>query len=116
MKSLTFALASLLLLAVPTVADDPSDADKALIEAVQAAGGQAMQLAKNDARLTIAFHLSDKEITDGTLDLFKDAGNVYSLNLRGTQVTDAGVAEESHPTAPGKNRSHRCRTGSRRGT
>ena len=89
MKLLT--LTSLLLVAVPAVADEPSEADNALIEAVQAAGGQAMQLAKNDARLTIAFHLSDKEITDETLDLFKDAGNVYSLNLRGTKVTDAGV-------------------------
>ena len=60
MKSLTSILSALMFLVVPGVADDPTDADKALIEAVQAAGGQAMQLAKNDSRLTIAFHLSDQ--------------------------------------------------------
>ncbi|MEO2030567.1 MAG: hypothetical protein ABGZ35_00635, partial [Planctomycetaceae bacterium] len=91
MKSLTLAFSTLVLLVVPAVADDPSEADQALIEAVQAAGGQAMQLAKNDARLTIAFHLSDKDITDETLDVFAEAGNVYSINLRGTKVTDAGL-------------------------
>ena len=78
MKSLVLPFTALLCLSVPAVAEEPSEADAALIEAVKEAGGQAMQLAKNDARLTIAFHLSDKEITDATLDLFKEAPDLYA--------------------------------------
>ena len=89
-------LVSLLCLSLISVSslfaqEEPSPADKALIEAVRAAGGQAMQLARNDARLEIAFHLSDKEITDDTIKLLAGAKNVYSVNLRGTKVTDAGM-------------------------
>ena len=72
--------------------EELSEADKQLIQAIQAAGGQAMPLAKNDARLSVAFHLSDKEITDETLAILKDAASIQSLNLRGTKITDAGLA------------------------
>ena len=62
-----------------SLADELSDTDKALIQAVRDAGGQAMQLAKNDTRLTIAFHLSDKEIVDDTLKILTGANNVYCM-------------------------------------
>ena len=71
-----------LFLSATAVAQEISDADKALIQKIQEAGGQAMPLAKNDARLTVAFHLSDKDVTDDTLALLKDAASIHSLNLR----------------------------------
>ena len=86
-------LAMLVLSGVALAQEELTDADKQLITAIQAAGGQAMPLAKNDARLSVAFHLSDKEITDETLSVVKDAANIYSLNLRGTKITDAGLAQ-----------------------
>jgi hypothetical protein len=90
----SFSLICSLILATGAVAQDElSEADKQLVAAVREAGGQAMQLAKNDTRLTVAFHLSDKEIGDQTLALLKDAPNLYSLNLRGTKVTDAGLQQ-----------------------
>ncbi|HSG72688.1 MAG TPA: hypothetical protein VLA12_19905, partial [Planctomycetaceae bacterium] len=42
-------------------------ADPKLIAAVEKAGGQAMEIAQNDPRLTVAFHLSDKKIGDDDL-------------------------------------------------
>ncbi|MEO1980272.1 MAG: hypothetical protein ABGZ24_07130, partial [Fuerstiella sp.] len=81
-----------LLLTGPALAQELSEADQNLIKAVRDGGGQAMQLAKNDTRITIAFHLSDKEITDDTIKILAGASNVYSVNLRGTKVTDAGMA------------------------
>ncbi|MFM7831515.1 MAG: hypothetical protein ACKPJD_06970, partial [Planctomycetaceae bacterium] len=81
-----------LLLSATTAAQELTDADKALIQKIQEAGGQAMPLAKNDARLTVAFHLSDKDVTDDTLAILKDAASIHSLNLRGTKITDAGLA------------------------
>ena len=65
-----------------------SDADKALIKAVRDNGGQALQLAQNDARITVAFHLSDKEIGNDQLKPLANAKQVHSLNLRGTKITD----------------------------
>ncbi|MFN5315624.1 MAG: hypothetical protein ACK5FF_14315, partial [Planctomyces sp.] len=81
-----------LLLSATTAAQELTDADKALIQKVQEAGGQAMPLAKNDTRLTVAFHLADKDVTDDTLAMLKDAASIHSLNLRGTKITDAGLA------------------------
>ena len=90
MKLTSFLLT--LLIGNLALGQELSDADLALIKAVREAGGQAMQLAQNDTRLTVAFHLSDKDTTDDTLKIFASAGNVYSINLRGTKVTDAGMA------------------------
>ena len=84
-----------LMLTSAAVAQDLSDADKALVQKIQDAGGQAMPLAKNDLRLTVAFHLADREINDETLAILKDAASIHSLNLRGTKITDAGLAHLS---------------------
>lgn len=67
-------------------------ADPKLIAAVEKAGGQAMEIAQNDPRLTVAFHLSDKKIGDDDLAILKGSETIVELNLRGTDVTDAGLA------------------------
>ena len=61
-----------------------------------AAGGSVLELAQNDDRLEIAFHLSDQKITDETLKTLAGLSKVDSLNLRGTEVTSAGLAQLQH--------------------
>lgn len=60
---------------------------------VRAAGGSVLELAQNDDRLEVAFHLSDQKVTDNTLKTLVGLSKVASLNLRGTDVTSAGLAQ-----------------------
>ncbi len=74
----------------------PAESDA--IAAVKKGGGAVLQVAQNDPRLDIAFHLADSKpdepIGDKHVALVKPLGNViYSLNLRGTAVTDKGLEE-----------------------
>ncbi|MFM9962787.1 MAG: hypothetical protein ACKV2Q_16375 [Planctomycetaceae bacterium] len=78
--------------------EKPKDAPKATpaeldaIAAVKKAGGAVLQVAQNDNRLDIAFHLADGKIGDEQVAATKPLANViYSLNLRGTEVTDKGL-------------------------
>ena len=91
MKVIGTLLCTLICCNVAVAQQEGSEVDQKLIEAVQAAGGQAMPLAKNDARLQVAFHLADKEITDDVLTVVAGKTSVQSLNLRGTKITDAGL-------------------------
>ena len=68
-----------------------SDADKALMAKIRELGGQVLELAQNDTRLTVAFHLADGKVDDSHVEAIAGSGNVYSLNLRGTEVTDASA-------------------------
>jgi len=60
---------------------------------IRASGGSVLELAQNDDRLEVAFHLSDKKVTDETLKTLAGLTKVTSLNLRGTDVTSAGLAQ-----------------------
>ena len=80
--------------------DKPKEAIKATqaeldaIAAVKKAGASVLQVAQNDNRLDIAFHLADGKIGDEQIATVKPLGNViYSLNLRGTEVTDKGLEQ-----------------------
>ena len=70
-----------------------SDADKAAVEKIRDAGAAILEVAQNDNRLNVAFHLGSGEIGDEQVATVKDLGFIVSLNLRGTKVTDAGVAD-----------------------
>ncbi len=74
-------------------ADKPplSDAEKAAIAEIQKSGGQVMELAQNDARLDVAFHLADGKITDEQLLPLKSLPQIAQLNLRGREITNAGL-------------------------
>jgi hypothetical protein len=62
------------------------------IAAVKKAGGSVLQVAQNDSRVEVAFHLADSKIGDEQVATVKPLGNIiYSLNLRGTEVTDKGL-------------------------
>ncbi|MFH5804889.1 leucine-rich repeat domain-containing protein [Alienimonas sp. DA493] len=66
-----------------------TDADRAAIAAVEALGGQVVQLAQNDARLDVSFHLGDVKLTAKHLDaLVPLADRLRELNLRGTPFDD----------------------------
>lgn len=86
-------LLALVVAATAVVADEATDARNAAMEQIRAAGGQVMEIAQNDKRLDVAFHLADREITDEALTPVAQLPDVIQLNLRGTAITDAGLAK-----------------------
>ena len=69
----------------------PTDAEKAAMAEIRKSGGQVMELAQNDSRLDVAFHLADGKITDANLAPLKELPKLAQLNLRGREITDAGL-------------------------
>lgn len=69
----------------------PTDAEKAAIAEIRKSGGQVMELAQNDARLDVAFHLADGKIEDAQLAPLKNLPKLAQLNVRGKDITDAGL-------------------------
>ncbi len=69
-----------------------TDAQQAAVDKVKEGGGMVLRVASNTTALDVAFHLSDKKNTDGTIAHLKAVPNVTKLNLAGTDVTDAGLA------------------------
>ena len=70
----------------------PTEAEAAAIAEIKKLGGNVMEIAQNDARLDVAFHLADTKINDTHLASVKNLPRTMILNLRGTEVTDAGLA------------------------
>jgi len=69
----------------------PTEAEKAAMAEVRKAGGQVMELAQNDARLDVAYHLADGKVEDGHLAPLKNLPKLAQLNVRGKDITDAGL-------------------------
>ena len=99
--AIKIVLASALVLAAVTLATgqeeaegvkiDYSDADKAAIAKIQEAGAAVLEVAQNDNRLNVAFHLASEEIGDEQIATVKGLSFIVTLNLRGTKVTDGGL-------------------------
>jgi hypothetical protein len=70
----------------------PTEAEKQATAQIKKLGGLVLEIAQNDPRLDVAFHLADAKITDAELALVKPLSRTAHLNLRGTEVTDAGLA------------------------
>jgi hypothetical protein len=71
----------------------PTEEEKQAIAEIKKLGGNVQEIAQNDARLDIGFHLvSDTKINDTHLAIVKNLPRTMILNLRGTEVTDAGLA------------------------
>jgi Leucine-rich repeat (LRR) protein len=68
-----------------------SDAEKGAIAEIKKSGGQVMELAQNDSRLDVAFHLADGKITDAELAPLEKLTQIAQLNLRGREITNAGL-------------------------
>ena len=88
-----FAIVGTLSVGVVTAQEKPAhtDAEKAAIAQIKKSGGQVMELAQNDARLDVAFHLADGKITDAELAPLEGLPTVAQLNLRGREITNAGL-------------------------
>lgn len=78
---------------VSSAADKPvrTEAENTAIAQIKKSGGQVMELAQNDARLDVAFHLADGKITDESLVPLKNLPQLAQLNLRGREITNAGL-------------------------
>lgn len=72
-------------------AAEPSEAQKAAIAKIEAAGASARPIAQNDERLEVDYHLAGSGITDDDLAPLAALGNVVRLNLANTGITDAGL-------------------------
>lgn len=70
-------------------------AQQAAVSKVEANGGRVMKLAQNDDRLEVTFHLAEGEISDKSIQPVSELTQVYLVNLRGTAITDAGLAHLS---------------------
>ena len=68
-----------------------SDADKNRITQIEEAGASILEVAQNDNRLNVAFHLASGEIGNDQIATVKDLPFILSLNLRGTKIDDEGV-------------------------
>lgn len=63
--------------------------DAAAVNAVRQTGGQVLEVAQNDPRLDVAFHLSNVELTPDILKTLEGVkGRLAHLNLRGTNLND----------------------------
>jgi hypothetical protein len=89
------SLACLTGLALASPAEEPmrTEVEKKALDKVRQLGGFAMELAQNDTRLDVAFHLMDKKITAEHLTPLKDLSkSLVYLNLRGTETNDELLA------------------------
>jgi len=75
---------------------ETTDAGNKAIEQLRGWGVLVLEVAQNDNRLDISYHLvSDTKITDEHLKPMKDLKRAYSVNLRGCEITSAGLANLS---------------------
>lgn len=77
----------------PAADSAPSPANEAAIAAIQEIGGTVMPLAMSDDSLVVDFHLGGTDLTDDGLVHVKALGKVFEVNLKDTQITDAGLAQ-----------------------
>jgi hypothetical protein len=68
-----------------------TDADKAALAKIRELGGSTLQVAQNDERVDVGFHLADGEIGNDHLAPLKGLTFIHELNMRGTGVDDKGL-------------------------
>ncbi|MCH2131309.1 MAG: hypothetical protein MK179_19370 [Pirellulaceae bacterium] len=61
------------------------------IKKIEEIGGTVREIAMNDDRKEVAFHLSGKELTDEGLLQVRYIDKMIMLHLKGTQITDDGL-------------------------
>ncbi|MCH8278646.1 MAG: hypothetical protein IIC12_06930, partial [Proteobacteria bacterium] len=70
-----------------------TDAEKKAIAQIRKLGGHVLEIAQNDNRLEVAYHLTDGKVTGTHLQpLLALKSSLAKLNLRGTAITDADLA------------------------
>jgi len=69
-----------------------TDAEKAAMAEIKKLGGHVMELAQTDPHLEVAFHLTDGKVGDDHLKPLANMPLLVAVNLRGTEITNAGLA------------------------
>ena len=69
-----------------------TDAEKAAMAEIRKLGGHVMELAQTDPHLEVAYHLTDGDVGDDHLKPLANMPLLVSVNLRGTKITNAGLA------------------------
>src|SRR5438093_10187062 len=77
----------------------PSESDQKAIQAIEKLGGSVRQLAQNDDRLDVDFHLQPGSLTDDQLAVVKDLKKMIHLHLGNTNITDRGLVHLAGLTA-----------------
>ena len=62
------------------------------LKKIRASGGHVQRVSASGPQWEVHFHLSGKELRDEQLAHVAELGGVVSLNLKGTSITDAGLA------------------------
>jgi len=70
----------------------PTEADQKAIQAIEKLGGSVRQIAQNDDRLEVDFHLQPGSLSDDQLAILKDLKKLIHLHLGNTNITDRGLA------------------------
>lgn len=76
----------------PKEAPKPTQAELDATAAIKKAGGSVTQLAQDDNRWDVSFHLAEGKMGDDQIATVKPLANViHELNLGKTEVTDKGL-------------------------
>ena len=77
-----------------------TDAEKNAIAQIRKLGGHVLEIAQDDNRLEVAYHLTDGKVTGKHLQPLAALKNsLAQLNLRGTEITDNDLAQLKDLTA-----------------
>jgi translation elongation factor EF-Tu-like GTPase len=82
-----------LFVAVSTATAQDADAEKKAIAKIRESGALVLEIAQNDNRLDVSFLTAQGKVTDELLMPIKDLTRLAHLNLRGTEITDAGLVQ-----------------------
>ena len=74
---------------VPAYGQEPSQQEA--IKAIEEAGGSVREVAQDDKRLEVDFHLASDSVSDNTVAHVMKLGDVLRLHLGGTEITDAAL-------------------------
>ena len=98
-RALCLPVLGAMLIPAVLVAAEASEAEKAAIATIEAAGASVRPIAQNDNRLEVDYHLAGSGIIDEHLAPLKKLSNVVRLHLGGTGISDDGLKNIAGLTA-----------------
>jgi len=78
---------------------DAAAAETEAIAKLRAAGGLVLEIAQNDNRLDVSFLSAQGKVTDDVIAPVQAIGRLAHLNLRSTEITDAGLVAVGKATS-----------------
>lgn len=77
--------------AVSSATAQDAEAEKKAIAKIRESGALVLEIAQNDNRLDVSYLTAQGKVTDELLEPLKALTRLAHLNLRGTEITDAGL-------------------------